>query len=178
MDSNIVSIVLSLCAISLTAYGAYATRRHNRLSVTPHLSSCTGNDLTDNGLLFSFEISNNGIGSAKIKDLVLFQHGEIFPKGKTAYIEDLIKKHLGTSMEYQIVHQYNFGTSVSIRAGDTRCLVKVFFPGVNRDSQARVLNSLEGLDICIKYESFYGEKFTFDTRDERILMQKTKIQIA
>jgi hypothetical protein len=163
---NIITWVISLCAISLTAYGLYATRRHNRLSVTPHLSGCRNKDMTSEGFWFSYDISNNGIGPAKIKKFILFRNGKISPKGKDDYVEALIHQHLGDQLNYQIVHQFNFGNDVSMKAGDTRCIVKIFFPGAKQADQENLLKRLEGLDAQIEYESFYGQKFIFDTKDK------------
>jgi hypothetical protein len=163
-NSNIITLVISFCAILLTAYGLYATRRHNRLSVTPHLSGCTNKDFTDEGFLFSYGISNNGIGPAKIKKFILFRHGKVFPKGKDDHVGALIREHLGDQMNYQIVHQFNFGKDVSMKAGDTRCIVKIFFPGAKQNDQENILKNLEGLEARIEYESFYGKKDFLDTR--------------
>jgi hypothetical protein len=167
--SNTISLIVSASAILLTFYGLYATRRHNRLSVTPHLSGCRNNDITNEGFLFSYDISNNGIGPAKIKKFNLFRHGKIFPKGNVDYVEALICEHLGNRLNRQILHQFNFGNDVSMKAGETRCIVKILFPGAKRNDQENILKELDGLDALIEYESFYGQKFVFDTRDKTSL---------
>ena len=61
-------IVLSLCAISLTVFQAYSTRRHTRLSVQPRLEwrVSAGQD----GAL-AYRIDNDGFGPAILKELRL-----------------------------------------------------------------------------------------------------------
>ncbi len=139
--------------------------RHNKLSVTPHLSGCSNKETTNEGSVFSYEVSNNGIGPAKIKSFVLFRDGKPFPKGKGDYVEELIREHLGNQLNYQIIHNFNYGKDVSMKVGDTRCILKIFFPGAKQDDQEKILKNFEALRLRIEYESFYGEKFIFDSRD-------------
>lgn len=100
--TNIVTVVISLCAIALTSYGLYATRRHNRLSVTPHLTDYTNRLITNEGLILSYDISNNGIGPAKIKSFVLFREGKPYPRGKGDYVESFVREHLGNRLKYDV----------------------------------------------------------------------------
>ena len=83
------SDIISACAICLTLYGLYATRRHYRLSMTPHITGCSNKNLTDQGFTLSYVVSNNGIGPARIKKFSLFHNGKIFPKGNGDYVESL-----------------------------------------------------------------------------------------
>lgn len=164
------SIFIAICALFLTLYGLWATRRHNRLSVTPHLCSVTNKLMTDAGLVFSFDISNNGIGPARIKKFVLFRNGQEFPKPEndiTDYVDSLIREHLANRIKFQIKFTFNFGNDVSLKVGDTKCLTEIFFPDVKGEGQSAALKTLEGLDVLIEYESYYGQKFIFDTRINR-----------
>jgi hypothetical protein len=164
--SNIISLLIALCAILLTAYGLHATRRHNRLSVTPHLNGCSNILTTDEGLTFSYEIGNNGIGPARIKKFLLFQDGKLFPKGNDDYVESLIREHLGDRLNYQIRHNFNFGKDASLKAGDTCRIVEIFFPGAKSQDKEKILKIFVGMDLRIEYESFYGQKFVFDTENK------------
>lgn len=66
-------IILSLCAISLTAYQASATRKHNRLSVQPRVDWQVNVD--SRGSL-SFRLVNKGFGPAVLHDLTLLVDGK------------------------------------------------------------------------------------------------------
>jgi hypothetical protein len=103
-------------------------------------------------------------GQQKLKNFVLFRDGKVFPKGKGDYVEALIREHLGNRLNYQILHQFNFGNDVSMKVGDTRCIAKVFFPGAKQNDQENILKNIEGLGMRIEYESFYGQKFIFDSK--------------
>jgi hypothetical protein len=162
---NIISLVISLCAISLTVYGLYATRRHNRLSVIPHITGCSNITNNPDGVIFSYDVSNNGIGPARITKFILFREGKEYPKGKGDYLESLILEHLGNRISYQINYTFNFGTKASLKAGITQQIATIFFPGMTKADYEKINGILNGMDMRIEYESFYGAPDHFDTRE-------------
>lgn len=161
------SDVTSVCAILLSLYALVSTRRHNRLSVTPHLADYTNKLTTNEGLTLTYDISNNGIGPARIKSFVLFRDGKAFPKkGEGDYVESFVREHLGKKLNYEIAHNFNFGEDDSLKAGDTRRMVQIFFPRAKPEDREKILALFDGIGIRIEYESFYGQKFVFDRRKE------------
>jgi hypothetical protein len=78
-------VVISLCAISLTIYQAYNTRRHTRLSVQPRLDwSVT----VDDGGAVTYGLVNNGFGPALLTELTLLLDGEpVGPDGPATCAE-------------------------------------------------------------------------------------------
>lgn len=164
--STLISLVISICALALTVYSLYATRRHNRLSVVPHLHGYENESTDDKGLTYSYDISNNGIGPARIKKFILLRHDKAFPKGEGNYVRSSISEHLGNQVNYEIKFSFNFGYDASLRAGETRRIVEMFFPGVKTGEEDKFWRLLKGMALRIEYESFYGQKFVFDTRNE------------
>ncbi|HVL20555.1 MAG TPA: hypothetical protein VM422_06165, partial [Amaricoccus sp.] len=67
-------LVISACAISLTIYQAYNTRRHTRLSVQPRLDWTI--DVTPDGGI-NYSLLNNGFGPAILRSLNLRLDGEV-----------------------------------------------------------------------------------------------------
>ncbi|WP_139476947.1 hypothetical protein [Aeromonas veronii] len=56
---NLASIIIALCAVTLTLYQAYSTNYHNRISLLPLVQ--TGFDITDDGkITLYFENAGNG----------------------------------------------------------------------------------------------------------------------
>jgi hypothetical protein len=165
MALNIVSLVISICAVSLTAYGLYATRRHNRLSVTPHIVGCSNIVYNPNDIIYSYDLSNNGIGPARIKKFILLKDDKEFPKGKGDYVESLIHEHLRNRINYQIKNTSNFGTKSSMRAGTTQRIAEIVFPGKIKSDLEKIASIVKGMDMRIEYESFYGVPDYFDTRE-------------
>jgi hypothetical protein len=159
------SETISICAITLTVCGLYATMRHNMLSVTPHLDGCHNKDMTPEGFLFSYDISNNGIGPAKIKNFILYRNGKPTPRGNGDYIEAVIREHLGERVYHQIKRQFNIGNNSSIRAGNTIRIIELLFPTAKPEDVEKIIKELQEIDLRIEYQSFYGQKFVLDTRD-------------
>ena len=161
------SIIISTCALALTFYGLWATRRHNRLSVTPHLCSFFHKLMKEDGLYLTYDLNNNGIGPARITKFILFRDGKEVAKVQDElfeYVDSVIKSHLKGRVGFRINHSFDFGYDVSMKAGETLRIVEIFFPDVKQEQREAVLKTIIGLDARIEYESFYGQKFAFDTR--------------
>lgn len=167
---NIITIVAPICVVALTAYGLYAKRRQNRLSVTPHLADYTNTSTTNEGMFLSYDLSNNGVGLARIRSFVLSHHGKPFPKGKYDYVETFVRAHLGTEPKYDVRHTFNFGEDDSLKPGDTRNMLTMLFLGAKRQDRETILRMFEGIGIRIEYESLYGEKFILERKNEDKLM--------
>jgi len=65
-------LVISVCAISLTIYQAYNTRRHTRLSVQPRLDWSV--EIDGDGQV-TYGLVNNGFGPALLTELTLLVDG-------------------------------------------------------------------------------------------------------
>jgi hypothetical protein len=84
-------LLISVCAISMTIYQAYNTRRHTRLSVQPRLSWTV--NLAGNGGI-SYSLTNDGFGPAVLRSLDLKLDGEVVgPDGPATC--DEIDRRLG-----------------------------------------------------------------------------------
>ena len=67
-------IIISLAAITLTIVTLFQTRRHNKLSVTPHLNTFLDQNTPKECL--SLYLMNNGIGPAKINNITVVINGK------------------------------------------------------------------------------------------------------
>lgn len=65
MIVGISSIIIALCALGISIWQAILTRKHNKLSFKPHLTSWTHKN-TQKGF-YAIEIINNGLGPAIIE---------------------------------------------------------------------------------------------------------------
>ncbi len=72
--TGISTCVVALCALIFTIWQANQIRKHNRISVTPHITTWTHTDSEKNLLIV--EVMNNGIGPAMINSVSLFVDGE------------------------------------------------------------------------------------------------------
>jgi hypothetical protein len=50
-----------------------------------------------------------------------------------------------------------------------RHILEIFFPGAKLENREQILGMFEGIGLRIEYESFYGQKFVLDRRNENKL---------
>lgn len=81
----LLSTTLSLCALSLTLWQGYLTRKHNRLSTRPHLT--LNSHLFVNGTFYAVDLKNDGLGPAFIKSISVFFDGEQLEPGNTCIFD-------------------------------------------------------------------------------------------
>lgn len=161
-------VIIAGCALILTIYELHANRRHNRLSVVPHIVSSFHKDWNNDGLTATYDICNHGIGPARIKKFTLYIKGEVFtPPEKKEPIESLICTHVAGRLKYDIKKQAFPGRDYSILAGQSYRLCEIQFPNAKTADLDGMDEIWKGMDIRIEYESFYGVGYVFDTRQEQ-----------
>ena len=150
--------IIALCAVGLTLYQAKASRKHNELSVKPHLS--LSNNISGQDSSISSEITNNGLGPAEIISYRFMLDNE-----------DLDPSHINTPYTLaQSLFNSNLSTcSISCGGFEPGLLFpanksKLIFKADLTISMATTLvdewERIRGrLSIVIEYQSLYGEKF-------------------
>jgi hypothetical protein len=107
-------LVISVCAISLTIYQAYNTRRHTRLSVQPRLD-WTVQLGPDGGIAYS--LVNDGFGPAILRELNVKLDGEVVgPDGPATCAE--IDRRLGREGDAWDTACFDMEGEYVIRAGN------------------------------------------------------------
>ena len=155
------SVVIALCAFCLTVYQANATRRHNRLSVRPHLCEKAYTDEHPlKGMTYTYEVGNNGIGPARIKSFKIYWKGKLWPRPWGDDFTSLLNELLRNRLNYVFQSSFAFGDE-SIRSGERQVLLRLFFPDLTRNDRDKILTIMSELKLRIAYESFYGEEFIF-----------------
>ncbi len=162
---SVCGLIISLFALGVSFYGMNATRRHNRLSVTPHLSGNWNTLTDDSGLTLSYVVKSDGLGPARIKSFTFFQDGKPIPRDKGSYVANVIRERLEGKVKYHIKHNFEPGVKTYIRAGEACTIGEVFFPGAKPADGDRLKQLVEDLVLRIEYESFYDLPYVFDTRD-------------
>lgn len=153
--------LISGCALSLTVYQAWATRKHNRLSVQPRLTSYKHleHDASDEKVTRVIAtLSNSGLGPAFIKKFEVLVNHEPFTILEP---DDL----------FRLITQNVSATLLESRAGVLR-KEHVLSNGAKADlidlkilnATALTLSELEVFHVRIVYESAYGDSFTYDSR--------------
>ncbi len=158
LSSNATNII-AICALVTTFLHAYISRRHNRLSVKPHLEIARRFSFKEQE--FYIKILNNGIGPALLtKTKLLVDDVEVNVK-KSEALRNVISElfHL-----YKYNQHYTIiSDSYMMKPNDEMILMKVelldslnTFPVTSTDEMEQLDSRIR---VAISYESMYGEKF-------------------
>ena len=149
--------IIAACALSLTIWQAIVQRKHNRISVRPHLTRATDTSWNNGDACLKVSIKNNGLGPAIIKDFkVFYQNTECEP-------EAAIKKALG-----ELEKNCQFGTmgeDSALAQGESKTLLSVRFKTQHPSHIELVRKKVDTMDLYISYKSAYGEAWEIDTRN-------------
>lgn len=153
------SAIIAVCALGLTVCQARITRRYNKLSVTPHLTTWTQSEQVASR--YSVEILNNGIGPALIKSFSVQVDGQ--PIGGEG--SEPIEKALKVLFPQYLFHpsQGYMARGYMMSPKEARSLVAVQFFGERIPRQEEVDHVMKRTRLLIEYEWIYGDKQLFDT---------------
>jgi hypothetical protein len=156
------AIIVALCAFGVAVYQAYATRRHNRLSVRPHLVVFTERH-NDNGKgKFAVTLRNSGLGPAIIRSYGALLHDEPLSTRDGMVIKNTVSKVIGRDAPHVGFHRLVKGDSVA--KDQEMTLLSIAFACPTPPEYQAVMKSLDRLSAAIEYQSIYGEKFKYDSR--------------
>lgn len=170
------AVVVALISGAFTAYQAYLSRRHNRLSVKPHITTWLDEEeKTEIGFTGKLEstyilccdVMNNGIGPAIIRKYTVYFDGK--PIGDNADIK-VLEKAIGGIIDAQ---KWNCQWHVSITgkdypfpAGERTALLRIKIPMHLQFDKTPYLELMDRFDAIFEYECMYGNKFTHQAKPE------------
>ncbi len=162
--SGISTTIIALCALALSIWQGMQTRRHQRLSFRPHLTTCSETDIANGSYLI--ELINNGIGPALIEEFLVKVDGKVI-SGRGADLIEKVLKILFPKLHYKSSQGY-VAKDHSMAAKDKLTIVKIEFlePYPSLEVMDRAYSRVS---FQITYKSFYGEQFHFHfpTQDEK-----------
>lgn len=159
--AGIASAVIALCALALTLRQAIVARRHNKLSVTPHLTTWSHSDEGNNR--YQIDLLNNGIGPARIKSFSIQVDGQVINGEGTEPIEKALKI-LFPRYSYHSYQAY-VANGYMMSEKENRPLVIIQFFGSQVPKSEEVDHATRRARLIIDYESIYGDKHRLDTDD-------------
>jgi hypothetical protein len=148
----IASACVAVCALFMTLWQAKIARRHNRLSVRPHLDFEREAYPTKRIRLI---VRNEGLGPAFITEVEVRFAGGSFKLEQWAKLPDSIRQEidaLALRVDYLL-----FGPGTVLRAGATQMLME--FPGTEIEGAKwnAALELLARIEFHITYESLYQQ---------------------
>lgn len=160
------SVIVAVLAFFATAWQAWLSHRHNRLSVRPLLvwRISRRNDPTSAGIAYS--VKNLGLGPAIIRDRYFTKNGERFtPPGMAIdEVKAFVEHVLGQQVEYHL-HTFGLpGKDTAIPSQDEVVVADIVFSTPGADLLPTLQEMAGVIGFHINYESMYGETFSLDVR--------------
>ena len=158
--SNIIgisSVIIAVCALLLSVWQGYLARRHNRLSVLPHLVSEKLAKSQEG--FFSFVLVNNGLGPAVIRSFKVSVDGSIIEGGSMSKIEAAVKE-LPLNQKFEPIYN-DLGAGYVVASGEKTTILELKFIEYDPNQWPSINEALNRMELIISYESFYGDKYRF-----------------
>ena len=153
------SVVISICALLLTMYQAWATRKHNRLSVQPRLSTQIERDVTEERVIRVIAtLSNSGLGPAIIKSFEILVNDKPYLINEQSEIESLVTRNLSGHIVELRTGFFRKNHTFSKDATTELLNLKI------RNATESTLEEIKMFHLRVNYESAYGESFLYDSR--------------
>jgi hypothetical protein len=161
VDANTViaicSVVIAVASLGVSAYVAWATRKHNRLSVQPHLGFGTGFPVGGTaGLL----LGNSGLGPARITSSQLTYNGEQFGQFDKPHVDEFRRRLAERDHLTVRPHATTLGGRPLLDTDYQAFLLSVHSYNPSEHDEFRRLIVGGRLRLEIQYESIYGDRFT------------------
>lgn len=151
--------IIAGCALGLTVYQAYLSRRHSRLSVRPHLTQFIHRDKKPGQAMLMYRLLNNGVGPAFIKSFQILLDGQLVVDPDRALASVLSGRRYNHSIT-------QLGDDYAMIAGEARDILILVLPLAEGEALEQVEAELNRFDLVVEYESAYEESRTLDTRTD------------
>lgn len=155
--------IIALCALLFTGYSTYATRRHDRLSVKPHLTTFVHRSQKPGEGFLAISLLNNGLGPALIDSYEILIDGSPLKIKNSNEAEKPLREVLG-SLNFN--HSVTvLGKQYSMPANERKDILILQFEAKTNTDFESVEEKLNRFDLVVKYRSMYGKSFEYDSRE-------------
>lgn len=168
---NIIAAMAMLVALftgTFIAYQAFLTRKHNRLSVKPHVTTWIDEDDAEGYYILRCDVMNNGLGPAIVRDYSVFYDGQKIGSSQN-------RKKLESAIEEKINAQPGIirktvtviGKDFPFPAGEKQTLLQIQIPTHDQFDKKPYQNFVNRFDANFTYECMYGKTFTYSTKNNQ-----------
>ena len=150
--------IIALCALFFTTWQFSVQRRHNKVSVLPHLNCYVHRSEIHNKGKVIVRAINNGLGPAFIKSFTLTLDGDPINFDLLQDARLLFNQVLGNvrTFKYNITLLDNDG---SLQINDSVDIIVLDIDISSDDSIDKVVHDLKRIDASLIYRSIYGDEF-------------------
>lgn len=164
------SLFIAACALFLTINQSMATRKHNRLSIKPHLTSFVSrmNGPEQMGVRrISATLSNNGLGPAFIKSYELLLDGKSIDATEPKDVYPVVARVIPAQLIQEDCYFTFLRDGYVMAKGDEVAVAVIAIALTIHDDPVAIEEALNRFHIRVVFESAYGESTIYDSRDHR-----------
>lgn len=154
---SVASLFVAVCAVCFTAWQAAIQRKHNRISVKPHLYSLTNRKRGKSQAFLQSILGNNGLGPAYINKFEVYLDGE--RSDPEAAITEVLGDLARNSYWAVLANDY------AMAPNEAKVILEVSFSADTEDAVLQVERELNRLDLVVEYSSAYESMPVFDSRE-------------
>jgi len=162
-----IAVIIASVAALFSGYQALLSRKHNRLSVKPHLTTSRYGVSDKDKYTLTFCLENNGLGPA-----IIFDYNVFFDDKKIG--DNYNNKDLQLAIETKIQNQKNIrnntimtlGLESAFPSGRKETLLAIHVDKTLNFDEELYQKFLDRFDLEIIYKSIYNEKFSLSTKDD------------
>ncbi|MEJ1378156.1 MAG: hypothetical protein RPU32_09335 [Candidatus Sedimenticola sp. (ex Thyasira tokunagai)] len=159
---NNASPIIALCALGFTAYQVSLSRRHNVISVIPHLAMNQFTKRSNDRIDLSVHLLNNGLGPAKIKKLTyLFGDEKVNGTSNLREIEARINSLIES--EGKVISVSGLAVGSFVKENHDSEFLTLVFDNRDKKGEDRLRNFMMRFNMSIDYESAYGDEYNFSS---------------
>lgn len=162
----LLGLIGAVCALAFTFWQLKIGQTHNRLSVRPYLVSRRMRRRGKDGTVASFELLNVGLGPALIREFKVTVDNQHVSSPHRDPIEELIARCLDGKANYTVLRTSFPGAGYCMKLHEEYMVAEVFFPKSTRADEQLIDKLLERGELDVLYESFYGIRGAFSTRNK------------
>lgn len=151
--------IIAVCALVFTAYQAYLSRRHNRLSIIPKLTTSTVGKSEESIGSMAVILANNGLGPAVINTYLVELDGIPQEFNDSSEVLVFMKELVGNIGVDSTVTLLNSGHIIA--AGESTKVMFISFVDNEGKGSEYVDNLMNRFSLRVSYSSIYGEKFEY-----------------
>lgn len=150
----IATATIAVAALFTSIWQGIVTRRHNRLSVQPHID--VSHTPRQDG--YGLRMDNSGVGPAVIESFSVFIDGFRINSNSLSGVWPLAIKQLGIEDQY---HEYFWYPRGHFMKSGTNFWVLHFpkYELASEEDQKRIEGAVKRVGIVMEYRSIYGDSF-------------------
>ncbi|MFS1463890.1 hypothetical protein BCU40_022325 [Vibrio lentus] len=157
--SEICTISIALIALFFTIYQGLRQRRHDRISVQPHLDLFESHSHFGSDVRFTLTLHNNGLGPAIIKSHKVYKG----VTGTDDYELVDLRSEFSEKLVLEQIYTCRFRDNFSVPSNVQHTYLEIGIKSDDQEAVAQISTLVYEYNIEIEYECMYGRQFTLCT---------------